>query len=561
MEIVIFMLQRNNYLLSLRLACIFVWCTACGGSDKNTDTRVAIDPDSIEYRTVSNTDKAFSIDVPLNLLGAPKPASTDAIEVLDAFYEIPEDSTDSFKENILLVTGDLTQEDVLPSAFSNHKITSSSNELVGSYNAEIVTGKFDLTSERGDSINLEYMTITIETHGKLYGLQYMAEARRFNTYKEIAKKMVASWQIGLVIEGTGDTTFQVHDYPPASITNNNDGYLVTYCMMTSLHSSAILSKLISKDGEILKEIVIDGDISNSSTVDCASISPKVIFNGSNYLVAYSIRDSLENNSNTELFAKRISTDGNVLDDTPILISNYKNHLNQSSFDITFDGGNSVVVWYDEVPDDSRGQIRKILASFISNDGSISTPITVHEFSESYSNPVSPMVKSNQNSILIAWEGRRDFEAIEISFDGNIISLELINPLPDSSEYQSEVTFTSTDSEFIFSWNESGSIHAVRVSNGQLIYPNLPEGTEIVKRLNSDILTLINSNYFDGVVQFLYEYQDSIYSITTDTIFSGMADPKQFYPCCSKYGVNKSHIDGDNYLVIVTLRNGKVIAWP
>ncbi len=174
-----------------------VWCTACGGgSSKVTDTSIAINPDSISFNSRSNSAKAYTIEYPSTWLNSPTPDSTDKIEVLAAFNELREDSTDSFLENIILVTGELTHDAVLPSSFSNLQVISTSKETIGNHNAEIETGIFDLTSDLGETLNLAYMTITVESHGKLYGLQYMAELRRFKTYTEIAKRMVASWQIG-----------------------------------------------------------------------------------------------------------------------------------------------------------------------------------------------------------------------------------------------------------------------------------------------------------------------------------------------------------------------------
>ncbi len=331
--------------------------------------------------------------------------------------------------------------------------------------------------------------------------------------------------------------------------------------MTSRYSSSVFAKTISKEGTILKTLLIEEEINIRSLKDCTSVSPKVIFDGNNYLVTYSIDDSLDNDTKTSLYAKRISFDGNVIDDTPILISNYKNHLNHSSYDIVFDGGNSVAVWYDEVPDDSNGQIRKIIASFISPNGTVNPQFSIHELPESYGNPVSPMVRSNQNNILIAWEGRFEYEAKEISFDGNHISSELINPILESSENQYDITITPTDSEFIFSWWESGDIHALRVSNGELIYSAPSNATELISSLDDESLGFVNASYFDGSLEFLYEIDSYIYSTNTDTTLTPSSQRKKLYPCCNAFGANKSQLDEENYLTVFTLSDGKVIAWP
>ncbi len=562
------MLERNNYLLFIRLILITIWCAACGGSGNSVvDTSTAINPDDISFKNDTSIRNAYSINYPSDWLTGRSPESSEKVTVHAAFNEEREDESDRYLENIMLVSGELIHEGALPAGLSNLVITSSSKETIGNHDTEIEIGKYDYTLSSGETLNLAYMTILIELHGKLYGLQYTAELRRFNTYTDVAKKMVESWLIGTVIEGTGDTAqghLYTFDYGPVSVTNNNDVYIVTHCIVTEFHRASVLAKIMSKDGAILKELIIADDVTLSAEKKCAGVSPKSIFDGVNFIVTYSDNITSDKYSRASLFAKRVSVDGHIIDDTPIYISTLGNNSNNSAYDITFDGNQTIIVWYDYTIESVDIRYRKILATFISPNGTVSSPFIIHESRNSRETASNPSVTSNNNSILISWLGRHGLELTEISFDGNLLLSEPISPMPDNGSSHHSVIITPSDSEFLISWWQSDGIHAQRISNGELILSNSSTDTRLIPAIDNEELYLENTNYFNGYYEIVYRMGGNIYTSKTDPTLSSTDTLNTGYPantsCCDHLSVTTSHLSDTHYLTLYQLDHGRLVGW-
>jgi len=557
----------RRLILILLISLMGAACSGGGeGASDVEDQSVSVDPNNIDYSNVSDLTEAYSIDMPSNWLHMPVSDLSDNIQVLTTYHELQENEQDLYLENFILLKGDLTQNSPLSTGASNLEILSTEQETIGQHRAEIEVGKYHYDPTSGPGITLGYMSILIPANGTYYGLQYTAEYKRFNTYKDVAKKVVESWLIGVVIENDiPSIQNSSQEFGAANISTDGDNYLVTYCIPKTRDSLSLKAKLISSKGAILKSITIADDVPKYFRKNCESSSPKVVFDGVNYLVTYTEDSNIDVYTDTTLFGKRINRQGDILDNTPLNLATFKNHINQASHDLAFDGNRSILVWYDKLEFDDADPSRKLFSMFIAPDGTISESSTVHDFKERYRSPVSPSVTVGPESILVFWqEITSQYEFSELSFDGNILSSLVVKPDWDYRPLL-EPLVVAGDSNFLLTWRKSSNIYGYIIDGGEIISGGASDIPLTVYASPGGLGYLLAAITLDNGFEFLFQQNYGVHSVVISQDLSQAENEKFFHPgpmnaSLDQVYVNKSVISEDDTFTVTTLENGTVIGW-
>lgn len=543
---------------------------ACsGGGEEASDIRdqsVPIDPESIVYANVPNLTEAYDIEMPSNWLHMPISGLSDDIQVLTAYHELRKDEQDLYLENFILLKGDLIQTSPLPIGISSLEILSTDQETIGHHQVEIEIGKYHYDPTTGPGITLGYMSILIPANGTYYGLQYTGEYKRFNTYKDVAKKIVESWVIGVVIEN--DVPYIANssqEFDKANIDTDGDNYLVTYCIPKTRDSFSLKAKLISSQGLILRSLMIADDVPKYFRKDCVSASPKVVFDGVNYLVTYTEDSTINTYTGSTLYAKRINKQGDILDNTPLNLATFKNHLNQNSHDLAFDGNRSILVWYDRLEFEDADPSRRLFSKFLEPDGTVTDRLTIHEFSERNRNPVSPSLTIGPETIMISWqELATQYELMELNFDGNVLSHLVVNP---SWEYRPfhKPHVIAGESEFLLSWSKASNIYAYRIDGGEVVSDSASDIPLTLYSISDGPAYLLNATTLDEDFEFIFQKNYGIHSVLINQNLTQTGNETNIHPgpmqaSIDPVYVNKSVIEEDKKFTITTLENGTVIGW-
>ncbi len=563
------------FLLGLLLIVLSVTSCGGGGSNDNTedqiDSSIPIDPGQISYSKLSNLNTVFTINYPSGWENSiDLPEDFEGIEVLADFFEDLEGPTDRFYENIVLVTGDLNQNFVPSPELSDFEITSQSIETLGSHPAEIETGKFSVQSG-SETLFLSYMEITIDINGQLFGLQYLAETRRFSTYIEIAKKMVEGWIFGFLIEPAifDQTLLEWVDNGTPSIANNGSEYIVAYCRPSPRFRGPIVAKIISQVGVLLHEVEIDGGDNF-----CSSSKPKVAFDGINYLVTYVAKESLR----TVVAAKRLSTSGHLIDSNPIVVSELIGYGDAKAHDLTFDGTRYMATWYEKYRQThlSGPYTNRMAATFINTDGTVEPQLTIADFG---TDPMSiadtdvyiPKILASQSSILVSWykESDKTVRAKFIDFSGNIITPTLItDPFDTNKTGIPDMQLSTNYSSHLVSWanrDEPQGVVGWNVANdGSIIDATIDNKPRLLAATSQRESTLLHSELVEGEYEFVFSNTEGIFTFSTNSDLDQVTLVEKIQLDVTedeslRY-FTKSSIDIKNSVFVFSPGRGGIIGW-
>ncbi len=569
------MIYHKGFLV---LHCIFILILSllvagCGqggsGGDESVfieDTSTAIDPNSISYQTVYDLSEAYQIQMPANWLNFAIADFADDPHVLTAYVELRENDQDLYLENFILFKGEHSEVSSFPEGVSELEILSNNPETLGQHEAEIELGRYKYDPSSGPAIRLGYMLIKVAINGTYYSLQYTAELNRFNTYTNVAKKVFASWLIGVVIEN--DIPYvenTARDYDAANVATDRTNYLVTYCLPKTRNTFSLKAKLISSDGEILNTMIIADDVPLYFRKNCKSAVPKVIFDGTNYLVTYTKDSTVNSYTDTTLYSKRINQLGEIIDLESIEITTFKNHLNQSSHDLEFDGTRSIIVWYDSLEFEDSDPSRRILGAFISPDNSLTETFTIHEYLGSYGNPALTTATAGSESILVSFQELwSKYEFKEIGLDGALLSNYVLEPSWDYIEFQRPNVVASND-KFLFNWSNASNIYAYWLEDGNVVTSDESDDPMTIHSFNDGLAYLLNSNALDDGFEFLFQRDGGIYSIVSDVSLANISEERFVHPGAITASINLVFInkivnDDNNSLTVTTFKDGSVIGW-
>lgn len=193
--------------------------------------------------------------------------------------------------------------------------------------------------------------------------------------------------------------------------------------------------------------------------------PQVSWNGQNWLVVWETKRAVNYSTTIDIVAARVSPDGVVLDNPPIVIDNIPT-LDETSPTVASDGNNWVVAWLDS------GAFWEIDAVRVSPNGVVLDPGGVPVFTPQFPNaPYNPSIAYAGNEFLLVY-----------SADNKIRGLRINQALqPIGSEFQigngnfPEVAGNGTD--FYVAWMFNSGVHGSRVTHdGVVLDPGNPDLT-------------------------------------------------------------------------------------
>jgi hypothetical protein len=215
--------------------------------------------------------------------------------------------------------------------------------------------------------------------------------------------------------------------------------------------------------------------------------PAVAFDGVNYLVVW--QDERNSSFDADIYACRVTPAGSVLDPNGIAV--YSGLKDQLAPDVALNGGNCLVVWQDNNPNEYNANIR---GARVSPAGTILDPGGFDVVAESISQ-MQPAIATDGVNWLVVWFDRRDmFEGFDIycarvSGAGAVLDPGGTRVTPDSAAPgEPAVEFNGTD--FLVAWQDArtgtpyvNDIHAARVSAaGQVLDP---DGIIVSRQLNNE----------------------------------------------------------------------------
>jgi hypothetical protein len=238
-------------------------------------------------------------------------------------------------------------------------------------------------------------------------------------------------QRGLVVAATS-----AHDGMPG-VAFGASQYLVVWKVDPSGSNNAdIHAQRVGANGSLVGSAIIVSNAANDQS------EPAVVFDGSNYLVAWTDH----RNGNADIYATRVSPGGVVLNPAGIAISIASGA--QSSSSIAYDGTNSLVVW-----SDFRNATRDIFGARVSSAGSVLDPTGIGIQTDSFSQ-FRPSIAFGGGTYLVAWDESGDIWGSRVAPDGAVVDPGglLISTAPDTQDSPT-VAFSGT---FLVAWNDRRS---------------------------------------------------------------------------------------------------------
>jgi phosphoribosylformylglycinamidine (FGAM) synthase PurS component len=161
-------------------------------------------------------------------------------------------------------------------------------------------------------------------------------------------------------------------------------------------------------------IVIDTNIISISTATNDQMSPKVAFDGTNYLVVWADK----RNNAWDIYGTRISQSGSVLEPNGIALSTATNY--QEAPAIAFDGTNYLVVWEDK----RGGTYYDIYGTRVNQSGTVLNPGGI-AISSATNNQTSPAIAFDGTNYLVVWEdyrnGNFDIYCTRVNQSGSVLN--------------------------------------------------------------------------------------------------------------------------------------------
>ncbi len=204
-------------------------------------------------------------------------------------------------------------------------------------------------------------------------------------------------------------------------------------------------------------------------------SVAVGWDGTNFLVVWEEWLDLH----FDVFARRVSASGVVLDSTPIAIVRAPDQ--QSMPGVAFDGTKYLVVWtdYREEPSHPFG----VWGTFVSTDGVVLDTVGFLITGEEVEDPGLPLLFDGTKYCLLftLWQGatRPDIGMVRITTDGQVLDSA---PLPvcvaESSQYSPSAAFDGTNILVVWTdrrkWQHSGAdIYGRRITPNGVIVDTIP----------------------------------------------------------------------------------------
>jgi len=459
-----------------------------GAGSEQVPPVTAIDPSTIIFLPHLSFGEKVSLVFPENWdrqdslsLGEP--------QVLAAFSEPSEGPSDQFRETVLLVKVDSAAE-VPGTGVSNiQEISTTQIEVAGFPGEETI---FDADVAGAEQLDLRFMSIAFEFDGSIYGLLYSAERDVFERNTEIVRHMASNLHVGQVVFDNLNLDSGLSQPGKPAVASDGSAFLVVSCRESEIfpRPSELIGRIVNDDRTMGPEFQIHADVDTGNT-DCRFTRYSAIFDGVNYLVTYMTNI----NGNRRIAGKRITPEGNIIDASPIDISQ---NTSTSAFepDLVFDGNRTLVVW-NEV-----GVTQNIKGAFVDQNGSVTDSfLIIDNLSDTFLDPgifaYSPHVAYGDNQFMVIWspfffqDTRSDF-AIPIfgqllDLNGNLLLSEAVQVRADNGDNPRYPQIASDGTNYIVGWIE-GLLETNAISAGSFtVYARLIDSSgELVGSSASDV---------------------------------------------------------------------------
>ncbi len=356
---------------------------------------------------------------------------------------------------------------------------------------------------------------------------------------------------GTILDTAGILISSADDSAPA-VAFDGTNYLVVWQGYSSSDLELnIYGRRVSPSGTILDSAAIP-----ISTAMNHQQTPSIAFDGVNYLVVWADRRS----TNFDIYGCRVSPSGTVLDPDGLVIATAEYDLWHPS--VAFDGANYLVVWEDE----RNGSDTDIYGCRVDPSGTVLDPEGI-AISTVEGNECSPSVASDGTNYFVVWKDNRngsdsDIYGSRLSPAGSVLDtagLAISTGVAD--QWSPSLTFDGANYLVVWVDNRSGSdsdIYGSRVNPSGTVLD--PEGIAISTAEGNEWYP--PSVASDGTNCFVV-WEDNrsgsgdIYGCRVSPLGTVM-DPEGILISIAAYGQGHSLVafDGTNYLVVwADRRNG------
>jgi hypothetical protein len=332
--------------------------------------------------------------------------------------------------------------------------------------------------------------------------------------------------------------------PNPDVASDGTNYLVVWHYNESGNPYNIYGTRVSKQGNVLDAApFIIGDAAG------AQMSPRVAFDGTNYLVVW--YDS-RSGSSYDIYGTRVAQNGTVLNPTGIAISTAANY--QYFPDVSFDGTNYMVVWQD-----NRSGTFDIYASRVAQNGVVLDPAGI-QISTATDEQNYPAIDFDGTNYFVVWDDGRsgseyDIYGTRVDTNGTVLNPAGI-AISTASDDQRMPSVSFDGSNYLVSWHDrrDGSnydIYGARVNQSGVVQE--PSGIPIanidVQQLTAEVISYSGQwlvawrDHRNGSYSDIYGSRISSSGTVTDAdgILIASSAQAQSKPAVAS--------DGTNYLVV------------
>ncbi len=390
-------------------------------------------------------------------------------EILAIFIEGVQGGNDTFRENVTLISVDGSNLRNASGVTNISEVSSTSVSIDGFAGQETV---FD-ASVPGESTEFRFMEISFESDGKAFGLFYIAVRSDFNRNADIIRHMAQNMRVGQIIFDNLFLGSNLETPGNTPVANDGNNFLVVSCRESGSFPfpAELIGQLVGPDRQkIGAEILIHAGVDTGNT-GCDFTRPRITFDGTNFLVSY----MAALNDRRHIVAKRVSTNGLLIDNTPIDVSGvFPGAMFEPA--AVYTGSQHLVVWHHDVSNDINDEI---LGAFVDPDGSVSTTFVVFDqlrnlYPDQFGNFLSrPEVALGANGLMIVLSPRfaRDVRQPARPIYAQILDLSgavlLSSPLlvrEDNGDNPRYAQVTSDGQSYFVTWIE-GLLDQGTISSG------------------------------------------------------------------------------------------------
>jgi len=556
--------------------CIFlVSCSSGGGRDSDI---TPVDPMTIEFRGHVNPIEKVALQFPDDWSRA---ISTDP-EILVTFND--ESDSSSFYLNTVMVIKIDPDEAIFDPADDGSVLVSSKQ-----IEASGVLGIEEIADVTLNGIQLRFMSSAFIVNGNQYALIYGSEKNKFSRNIEVARYMVQSLNIGLIIMPDLDLNSDQKKPGVPGLASDGDNFLAVSCRENRDNSGnqGLIATLLSFEREVINEIQLVPDY-----MYCRAGRYEVIYDGQNYLVAY----ITQQDGKFRLFAKRISSNGVVLDDTPI---NVLEDPTQSAFGISManNGQSTLIVW--------STYFGSPYSAIISRDGAITSPSRISHSRGAYIGTdhdyfIPKVAYSGQNYLLVLSPyydslGVADpmhIDGVLLDESGKNIASQFPIRIDPGELYPRYVDVEFVSSHYIVGWiegdekEEAGTpnthtLKAKRITLDGLLVDGDAEssGIELVGSVDNPYSTndiakkFLDMSMKNNLVYFAWTStcctsESGVWMVATDLDLDNISDPFAIGDIYGNASPNRATVPGqakiahsnDESLIIWPSRPGEIEGW-